>query len=180
MINFAFFLLSALAYPFLHTVSSSFFYWAEISPNISLVYLPAFLRLFNLLVLGPVLGTIATLLGGLFLQGWMSAHFILADYLHIACSGVGPLIAVWLFHLFRKRAFNISSPQDLIEVAILCGVGNALVHHLYWAIDKGHGPMSLFHIGFMALGDWLGIIVGVVIFAFILRFKHYFFKPSLE
>jgi len=57
-----FLLILALAalYPAVHILNGWLFDFATINHHISLIYLPAFLRLFNLLVLGPIYGTLTT------------------------------------------------------------------------------------------------------------------------
>jgi len=44
----------AVLFPATHILSGWLFDFATINDHISLIYLPAFLRLFNLLILGPV------------------------------------------------------------------------------------------------------------------------------
>ena len=70
-------LIIALAelFPVVHIANGWLFKFAEITPHISLIYLPAFLRLANVLVLGPRNGTLATLLGGVLLGHWGVAAF---------------------------------------------------------------------------------------------------------
>jgi hypothetical protein len=45
----------------IHVLNSWLFQSIEITSHVSMVYLPAFLRLFNVLVLGAVKGSFATL-----------------------------------------------------------------------------------------------------------------------
>ena len=59
-------LLSALSYPLIHVANGWIFSSLEITPNVGLIYLPAFIRMLNVLVLGKVKGTLATALGGIF------------------------------------------------------------------------------------------------------------------
>ena len=44
----------AVLYPATHILNGWLFEFATITESVSLIYLPAFLRLFHLLVLGPV------------------------------------------------------------------------------------------------------------------------------
>ena len=53
----------AVLFPATHILSGWLFDFAAINDHISLIYLPAFLRLFNLLILGPVFGTLINHLG---------------------------------------------------------------------------------------------------------------------
>jgi len=60
----------AVLFPVTHILSGWLFDFATINDNISLIYMPAFLRLFNLLVMGPLYGTLSTL----YLLGRPVAH----------------------------------------------------------------------------------------------------------
>ena len=57
----------AVLFPATHILSGWLFDFATLNDHISLIYLPAFLRLFNLLILGPLFGTLSTVLGCLLL-----------------------------------------------------------------------------------------------------------------
>lgn len=62
--NFLLIILFAIIFPVVHIVNGWVFKFAEVSPHIGLIYLPAFMRLANVLILGRANGTVATLLGG--------------------------------------------------------------------------------------------------------------------
>ena len=88
--------LCALLFALVHVASVNFLAFAEISPHVSLIYLPAFFRLLNVLLLGKFRGTLATALGGILLmQGLDGINLI--GFMNVACSVSGPLLALWLF-----------------------------------------------------------------------------------
>lgn len=154
------FVISVISFPLVHLFSGWLFSFAEISPHIGLIYLPAFIRLFNVLVLGPVKGTLATFLGGFLLMFMIGSDRSLVDILNIACSAGGPLVAVLVFQLTRGRPAQIASIYDVAVVALIYCVANALLHHLMWSFfdpSQLASPLNLF---WMALGDFNGALFG--------------------
>lgn len=151
---------SAIAYPLLHLLNGWLFSFAEITPHIGLVYLPAFIRLFNVLVIGPVKGTLATFAGGLLLMLMLGGQGSLVEILNNACSAGGPLVAVVVFQLTRGRAARIGSLPDVALVALIYCAANALLHHLMWSffdVSQLSSPLNMF---WMALGDFNGALLG--------------------
>lgn len=151
---------SAIAYPLVHILNGWLFGFAEITPHIGLVYLPAFLRLFNVLVLGPVKGTLATFAGGLLLMFMLGGKGSLVELLSVACSAGGPVVAVVVFQLTKGRPAQIGSLQDVAIVALIYSAANALLHHLMWSFfdpSELSSPMNMF---WMALGDFNGALLG--------------------
>jgi len=116
-------LLSALVFPFLHLTNTWAFSSLEITPHVGLIYLPAFIRLLNVLVLGIVRGTLATALGGIFLLQVLSDHSVVG-FINVLCSASGPLLAVLVFRFYTGRDASLLSLKDLGIVAI----GHWLLH----------------------------------------------------
>lgn len=76
-----------LLFPVVHSANGWLFSFIELTPNVSWIYLPAFLRLLNVLVLGKLKGTLATLLGGMVLLGVdKQDNTLLLDAAHILSS----------------------------------------------------------------------------------------------
>lgn len=123
-----------ILYPLIHTANSWLFSFAEISPNVGLVYLPAFLRLLNVLLLGKFKGTVAGLLGGLLLLLMDGDALTPLRLANILCSAAGPLLAVLLFEHWRHRQVNLVSLKDLGQVTLIYCLINALIHHFIWAM----------------------------------------------
>lgn len=158
----------AVAYPLLHLFNAVAFRFAEVSPHIGLIYLPAFLRLFNVLVLGPRDGTLATLLGGVLLM----RHFndsSLVGLLNIACSAGGPLIALGLFRLYFRRRHDLTSLQDLTWLTLLYAPANALLHHLMWSQLAPRELATPLQVLWMTVGDLLGALLGAYAMRFCIR-----------
>lgn len=160
MFEFIIFAASTIAFPAVHLLGGWLFSFAEITPNIALIYMPAFIRLFNVLVLGPLKGTLATCSGGLLLMFAQGDKGDLLDLLSIACSAAGPLAAVMLFQLALGRPAQLGSLRDVAAVALIYCVANAVLHHLMWSIfdpTQLAAPINLF---WMALGDFNGALLG--------------------
>lgn len=152
-------ILFAGLFPVAHLVNGWIFRFAEITPNIGLVYLPAFLRLSNVLILGPLHGTLATLLGSMMLF-W---HFDLTlwDALPTAlCSAGGPLVALYFFKWHARRPVDLTSLKDLAELTVIYAVSNAVLHHATWSLldpSKLDEPTQVL---WMIVGDILGALLG--------------------
>lgn len=160
MIEVIIFVASAIAYPLVHLFNGWLFSFAEITPHIGLVYLPAFLRLLNVLVLGPVKGTLATYTGGLLLLLMVGSSGSMVEFMSIACSAGGPLAAVLVFQATKGRPAQIGSLPDVAVVALIYCAANALLHHLMWSFfepSQLSGPLNMF---WMALGDFNGALLG--------------------
>lgn len=160
MLEIITFVTSAIAFPLVHLFNGWLFGFAEITPSIGLIYLPAFLRLFNVLVLGLIKGTLATFAGGLLLMLMLGGSGSIVEILSIVCSAGGPLVAVLAFRLTRGRPAQIGSLHDVAVVALIYCAANALLHHLMWSFfdpSQLASPLNLF---WMALGDFNGALLG--------------------
>lgn len=149
----------AAVFPLAHIFNGWFFRWVEINPHISLIYLPAFLRLANVLILGRWYGTLATLLGGMLLMQYTHEATHVA-VLNSLCSAGGPLLALALFRWHVGRPVELTSLKDLTLLTLVYAVCNAVLHHVLWSVyDRGmlQAPEQLL---WMALGDLLGALLG--------------------
>ncbi len=149
----------AVLYPAVHILNGWLFDFATINHHISLIYLPAFLRLFNLLVLGPVYGTLTTILGGLFLMGNFNEALAFALF-NIACSATGPLLALFGFRLYFKRRVELTYLRDLITLTLIYCVCNSLIHHTSWQILESTRDFDLQEAAWMFVGDFNGALLG--------------------
>jgi hypothetical protein len=149
-----------LLYPVMHTANRWLFSFAELSPNVALIYLPAFLRLLNVLMLGKLKGTLATLLGGFFLL-LINAHDPLAlKITHMLASAASPLLALVAFEHWRKRPVNLLSLSDLALVTLTYCLANSVIHHFLWAAffpEHLGTPQQMLT---MAVGDLTGALIG--------------------
>ncbi len=157
-----------LAYPLLHVANGVVFQFAEVSPHIGLIYLPAFLRPFNVLVLGPRDGTLATLLGGALLMRYFDDSTPVA-LLNIVCSAGGPLVALALFRLYFKRPHDLSALKDLTVLTLIYAPANALLHHLMWSLLAPEQLARPTQVLWMVLGDLTGALLGAYAMRYAIR-----------
>jgi hypothetical protein len=149
----------AVLFPLVHILNGWLFDFAALSSHISLIYLPAFLRLFNLLVLGPRFGTLTTMLGGLILMRYFDES-ILHALTNVLCSSIGPLVALWSFRIYFKRRVQLTSLQDLTYLTLIYCVCNSLIHHASWQLletTKVFDEQAAF---WMFVGDLMGAMLG--------------------
>jgi len=162
-------LLLAVLYPATHLLNAWLFEFATINDQISLIYLPAFLRLFNLLVLGPAYGTVATILGGLLLTTQFN-HPLSLSLLNIACSSAGPLIAVLCFRIYLKRQPEITSLHDLAGLTLLYCISNSVIHHITWVLIEESQAFEVTKVFWIFLGDLNGALLGAYLMKAILDY----------
>jgi hypothetical protein len=155
------FLILALAvlFPAIHILNGWLFDFVAINDHISLIYLPAFLRLFNLLILGPLFGTLSTILGCLLLMTQFNEPIEL-ELLNVACSSAGPLIALIGFKIYWKRQVELTSLQDLATLTLLYCVCNSIIHHVAWVLMGQSQAFELTEAFWMFLGDLNGALLG--------------------
>jgi hypothetical protein len=151
--------LFALLYAVLHVATVNLLDFAEISPHVSLIYLPAFLRLLHVLLLGKFRGTLATALGGMLLMQSVDG-INLFGFMNVACSVSGPLIALWLFERIHGRPVRLTSLKDLAWVTVVYCAANAGVHHMVWTIFDPRQLASPEMVLWMMLGDLSGALMG--------------------
>jgi len=134
----------------------------EFSEHINLVYLPGFLRLVHVLILGMVWGTSATALGGLLLLFWSHDGW-LVGLANIGVSASVAMLAVLLMQVLHGRRVALTRLSDLIQLALLYALLNAALHHLVWSwLDPSQlvQPAQLFY---MMLGDLNGAVLGALV-----------------
>ncbi len=166
----------AVLYPATHILNGWLFDFAAINDHISLIYLPAFLRLFNLLVLGPLFGTLSTVLGGLLLMTQFNEPLGIA-LLNIACSSAGPLIALIGFKIYWRRQVELTSLQDLATLTLIYCVSNTLIHHVTWVLMGHAEAFEVTEAFWMFLGDLNGALLGAYLMKAVL---DYFAKKGLK
>ncbi len=173
-------ILFAALYPVLHIVNGVVFKFAEVSPHISLIYLPAFMRLAHVLILGRLNGTLATLLGSLLLM-WYFNDSSLEAVLNSLCSAAGPWVALFLFRLHSKRDVELTSLKDLTLLTLIYAIANAVLHHATWSlVDRSKLALSE-QLLWMILGDVLGALLGAYIMKWtILRYRARKFSAELQ
>ena len=139
-----------------------------LSNHINWVYLPTFLRVAYVLILGPVWGFTAIFLGRSIL-GFNFNENLLQALLNAGASAFSPVLALVLFTLLKERALRIAQPSDLIQMCLLYALLNAVVHHFLWAYQQPEQLMSVSQLPIMIVGDLAGALLGAFLFTLIMR-----------
>ena len=151
-----------------HLANAWLFQYLSISQNISWIYLPAFLRVIYVLVLGPWWGFTTIFLGGLPLIGTLEGSLIQA-LLNGTCSALSPVLALGLFKLLKERDLLLNRLSDLIELCLLYALLNAVIHHFSWALQQPDQLLTVAQLPIMVVGDLLGAVVGAYFFSLLIR-----------
>lgn len=151
-----------------HLANAWLFQFLSVSPNISWIYLPAFLRVIYVLVLGPWWGFATIFLGSLPLLGTLGGSLSQA-LLNALCSALSPVLALGLFKLLKERDLMLSRLRDLIELCLLYALLNAVIHHFSWALQQPDQLLNVAQLPIMVVGDMLGAVVGAYLFSLLIR-----------
>ena len=151
-----------------HLFNGWVFQQFELTAHISWVYMPAFLRVTYVLVLGPIWGFLTIFLGGMLLGGGLDEN-LLQSLTNASASALGPVLALWLFTVLKERSLQISRLSDVIQMCVLYALLNALVHHVAWAYNQPTQLMSSSQLPIMVFGDLAGAVLGSVVFSFAMR-----------
>jgi len=170
----------ALVFPLVHVLNGWLFRFAEITPHIAWIYLPAFLRLAHVLILGRVSGTLATLLGSLLLMWHFDADFPTA-LVNSLCSAGGPLLALSLFRWHSGRDVALTSLKDLTWLTLIYAISNAVLHHTAWSVVDPSQLKAPVQVVWMIVGDVLGTLLGAYILRWgILRYRYHQLEKELH
>jgi hypothetical protein len=161
--NFLFLIALGVLFSAAHSLNYWLFDFANINSHVSLIYLPAFLRLFNVLVLGPIYGTGATFVGGLILMTWSDEPLSLA-LLNVASSCAGPIVAMMGFRFYFGRRIQLTSLKELGWVTVIYAILNSLIHHTIWFLFDDHKLMDSSASFWMLIGDLNGALLGAYLF----------------
>lgn len=140
----------------------------EISNHISFLYLPSFLRLVNVLVLGMVWGTLGTAIGCLLLMPWSQDTVFLSLVNATASAGCAAL-AVMLMRFMQKRPLSLARFSDLLSLALLYALLNALIHHALWSMLDPSQLVNPNQLAFMMVGDINGAVIGALVLRWLAR-----------
>lgn len=144
-----------------HMLNDWLLHAVEITEHISLLYLPAFLRLMNVLVLGMLWGTLGTAVGGALLFFWMNDS-LLMSVLNTSVSAGGAALAVWLMQILQGRPLSLSRLPDLLKLSFLYALLNALLHHLVWSFLDRAQLVAPYQLLYMVIGDINGAMFGAL------------------
>ncbi len=143
-----------------HLLNAWLFQAVAISDHISLIYLPAFFRLFNVLVLGLFWGTLGTAIGGVLLLAWSQDATLWIGLLNICVSAGVAAISVVLLQMLLRRRLSITRLGDLLKLSVLYALMNALMHHVLWTVVDPSQLLYPSQVFEMMLGDLFGAMLG--------------------
>ena len=144
-----------------HILNGWLLEFVEVTAHISLLYLPSFLRIVNVLVLGTLWGTLGTGIGGALLCVW-SEDSLLLGTLNTAISAGSAALAVWCMQVFQQRPLSLTRLSDLMQLALLNALLNTLFHHFLWVQLDPSQLISPNQVAYMMIGDINGAIVGAL------------------
>ena len=126
-----------------------------------MIYLPSFLRLANVLVLGLLWGTLGTTFGGALLFFWMSDSLWLS-IANTTISAGSAALAVMLMRFMQKRALSLTRLDDVLQLALFYALLNALTHHLLWSMLDTSQLVDPNQLMYMVIGDVNGAVIGAL------------------
>jgi len=143
-----------------HLFNAWLFQAIAISDHISLIYLPAFCRLFNVLVLGLFWGTLGTAIGGILLLAWSHDATLWISLFNMCVSAGVAAISVLLLQMLLRRRLSITRLRDLLKLSVIYALMNALMHHLLWTVVDPSQLLYPSQVFEMMLGDLFGAMLG--------------------
>ena len=151
-----------------HLANAWLFDHISVSNHINWIYLPAFLRVAYVLILGPVWGFTAIFVGSSLLGASFNENLLQAS-LNAGASAIGPVLALVLFRLLKERSLRIAQPSDLMKMCLLYALINAVVHHFCWAYQQPEQLLSVSQLPIMVIGDLAGALLGAFLFTLLMR-----------
>ena len=152
--------LAGVAFCASHLLNAWLFQAIAISDHISLIYLPAFFRLFNVLVLGLLWGTLGTAIGGILLLAWSQDATLWISLFNMCVSAGVAAISVVLLQMLLRRRLSITRLGDLLKLSVLYALMNALMHHVLWTVVDPSQLLYPSQVFEMMLGDLFGAMLG--------------------
>ena len=162
-------LVGSLVYMSAHLANLWVFEFWEVTPNISWVYLPSFLRLANLLILGPLWGTCATALGGAELIFLSGQGFNGLAWLNVLASCSSAVAAYGLLHVVTQRPVALTQLKELLMLAGVYTLINPSLHFILWHAVQAYTDTSLQDFVALAVGDLAGAVLGSMLFVWVVR-----------
>lgn len=154
-----------------HLFNAWLFQWGELNQHVNLVYLPSFLRLANVVVLGLFWGTAGTAFGGVLLILWSQDDWLMC-LLNIGVSASAAALAVFCLQTALGRRLSVTRLLDLFGLAVLCAIISASFHHLLWAELDPSQLVNPLQLPYMMIGDINGALIGALVLRALSRYTH--------
>ena len=153
---------AGVVYCAMHLLNGVLMKSIEVSDHINFLYLPSFLRLMNVLVLGVIWGTLGPAFGGILLCFWVSDSLVMG-IANTVVSASGAALAVFAMRILQQRPLSLTKLSDLLQLALLYALLNALLHHLLWTTFDPAQIVSPNQVAYMVIGDLNGAILGALV-----------------
>jgi hypothetical protein len=141
--------------------------FSVIDERVSMVFLPAFIRVAAILVAGAS-GALGLFLGAL-VSGFMQDLAVLQNLSQSFFTATAPCLAVLLLRFaMAGRPLAITLSLFLL-VALLASMFNAMLHHVFWDFYPLTEPVTLVTFWQMLAGDLAGALLGFGFFALVVR-----------
>ena len=135
---------------------------AVVDARVSLIFLPAFVRVVAVLVAGFA-GAFGIFVGALYL-GVSNGDSLWVATAQAAISALSPCLAVLLLQFAIRRSVGLFDLWTLLLVAGFTSLFSAVLHGAFWALFE---PTTLsvgtHTVSLMMLGDLLGIFLGFLL-----------------
>lgn len=155
--------LSGVLFCAVHLLNQWLFHTIEISDHINLIYLPAFIRVASVLILGLVWGTIGTAMGGLLLLNWTHDATLWIGLANLCVSACVAAVSVLVLQLLLHRPLSVTRLADLLRLSVLYALLNALLHHAVWSVIDPTQLLYPIQILEMVVGDVNGVVLGALL-----------------
>lgn len=146
-----------------HLLNHWLFQHIEISDHINLVYLPAFIRVASVLILGLMWGTLGTAIGGLLLLNWSPDANLWIGVANLCVSASVAAVAVLVLQLLLQRRLSVTRLSDLLRLSVLYALLNALLHHALWSVLDTSQLLYPSQVLEMVIGDVNGVVIGALL-----------------
>lgn len=152
-------LIAGCLFASVHVANLWIFSNLSLTAHIAWIYVPAFLRLANVIVLGAALGAIGTFFGGLILIWIQNSDFLLALPNTFISAGAASF-ALWIFTITANREFDMNRLWDWLQLTIYCSLVSVTLHHVYWFWADSSQIIEPNQFAIMMFGDVTGTLLG--------------------
>lgn len=129
-----------------------------IPDRVSLLFLPAFIRVASILVAG-LAGLAGVAVGTFFVSVVLNHEPVITALWVAAASSVGIALSYWVLrYATNGRPLSFSLPVLVVLATMYCAF-NALLHGLAWELVGISVTITIRDLALMMLGDFMGVIV---------------------
>jgi hypothetical protein len=150
--------------------------FSVLEAKVSLIFLPAFIRVAAVLVAGAA-GALGLFLGSLIL-GVIQDLPIALSLVQAFLTALAPCLALLVIrYALAGRALGITLSLFLL-LALFASIFNSLLHHIFWDFYPFAESVTLTTFWQMLVGDLSGALLGFGVFALIVRLLRALSHPN--